>query len=135
MGVGSKEFVAFVTEQLRTLGEVTASRFFGGVALKSEAALFGMIMDGALYFAVDDELRSKYRQMGSRCFSYATRKGRVDVKRFFEVPADIVEEPEQLVEFARASIAAARRAAAGKSKAGKKTIRTARHRQPAGAPE
>lgn len=111
MGKSSSEFAAYVMEQLAPVGEVTGRRFFGGVGLKSASALFAMIMDGTLYFAVDDASRPQYERRGSRCFSFDSKKGRVDVKRFFEVPADILEEQDALVAFARTAIAAARRAA------------------------
>ena len=107
MGASSSAFVEFVQEQLAGLGSLACGRFFGGVALKSEGIMFAMIMDGALYFAVDERLRNHYRGLGSRCFSYDTKKGRVEVSRFFEVPADWVEDAEQLTRAARESLAAA----------------------------
>jgi len=80
-----------------------------------------MIMDGTLYFAVDEALRGEYEKFGSQCFSYDSKKGRVDVRRFYEVPADFLEDPAQLVAFARRSIvAAADRAEARKRAAPKK---------------
>src|SRR5262249_23692297 len=78
MGESSSEFAAYVAEQLRPLGALAIDRFFGGLSIKSGAALFAMIMDGALYFAVDDELRAEYERLGSHCFSYDSKKGRVD---------------------------------------------------------
>lgn len=114
MGESSSEFAAYVAEQLRPLGALAIDRFFGGLSIKSDAVLFAMIMDGSLYFAVDETLRGEYEKIGSRCFSYDSKKGRVDVKRFYEVPADFLEDPEQLLAFARRSIVAARLSAASR---------------------
>jgi DNA transformation protein and related proteins len=122
MGGSSSEFAAFVAEQLHPLGPLAINRFFGGVSIKSGATLFAMIMDGILYFAVDDVLRSEYEKLGSQCFSFASKKGRVDVKSFYGVPADFLEDQAQLVAFAGRSIiaadakAAARKLATPKSK-------------------
>ncbi|MGH8446163.1 MAG: TfoX/Sxy family protein [Solimonas sp.] len=110
----ASEFVAFIVDQLAPLPELTAGRFFGGTALRAQGALFAMVMSDVLYFAVDDASRAAYERRGSRCFSYATRKGRIDVKRFYEAPADALEDADELLALARAAIGAAQRKAAAK---------------------
>lgn len=85
-----------------------AQRFFGGVGLASGAVQFAMIMGNRLYFVVDERSRAKYEAVGMEPFSYATRKRRVRVRRYFEVPAGVLEEREQLAAWAREAIAAAR---------------------------
>ena len=107
MAPGKDSYVEFVLEQLAPLGGVVSARFFGGVSLSCDGALFAMIMDNALYFAVGDVTRPKYLAMGSSCFSYNTKKGRVDVTRFYAVPAETLEEQDQLVALARESIGVA----------------------------
>lgn len=49
-----------------------------------------------LYFVVDQDTRSKYEQRGMQPFSYMTKKGRIQVQRYFELPEDILVDPEQL---------------------------------------
>ena len=114
MGESSSEFAVFVAEQLRPLGPLAIDRFFGGLSIKANAALFAMIMDGTLYFAVDDDLRAEYEKLGSSCFSFDSKKGRIDVRRFYAVPAEFFDDQTQLVAFARRSIAAAETRAASK---------------------
>ncbi len=63
-----------------------------------------MIMGNSLYFVVDDSTREKYEKMGSGCFSYLTKKGRVQVKKYYAVPAELIEDQEQLVLLAREAI-------------------------------
>lgn len=111
MGESSKDFVAYVMEQLAPLKGVKTGRFFGGVGLKSTNKLFGMIMGNMLYFVVDETTRPAYQAMGSRCFSYRTKRGPVDVHRFYEVPADMLEDSEACVALAKQSIEVARGAA------------------------
>ncbi|HEY4367804.1 MAG TPA: TfoX/Sxy family protein [Steroidobacteraceae bacterium] len=100
MVAGTDSYVDFVLEQLAPLGGVVSARFFGGVGLSREGTLFAMIMGSTLYFRVDDVTRPKYIAMGSSCFSYATKKGPVDVTRFYGVPAETLEDQEQLVALA-----------------------------------
>lgn len=109
VGEGASDYVDFVLEQLEPIRELTSSRFFGGVGLSARAVQFAMIMGNSLYFVVDDETRPKYEKMGSSCFSYRTRKGSVDVKKYYEVPGDLLEDRERLLDLARESIEIARR--------------------------
>lgn len=95
------EFTAHLLDLLRPIGTVQTARFFGGVAVKLHGRQFGMVMNGCLYFVVDDRTRPGYEQAGSKPFSYATKKARVDVRRYFEVPADVQEDPLALRAWAR----------------------------------
>jgi DNA transformation protein len=61
-------------------------------------------MNGRLYFVVDDRTRPGYEQAGSKPFSYATKRARVDVRRYFEVPCDASEDPLELLAKAREAI-------------------------------
>ena len=108
------EFTNHVLEQLCALRDVTAARLFGGVGIKSGDAMFALVMRGVLYFATDDESRTLYEQMGSRCFSYETRTKVVRTK-FFEVPADLLEDRDRLLVFARKAVGVARKTAAART--------------------
>ena len=55
-----------------------------------------MIMGNCLYFAVDDNSRKKYEQAGMQSFSYLTKRGRVQVRKYFELPEDVLTDSEQL---------------------------------------
>ena len=98
------EFTARVLDLLGPIGPVQTARFFGGTALKVHGHQFGMVMNGRLYFVVDDRTRPGYEQAGSKPFSYATKKARIDVSRYFEVPGDAQEDPLELLAKARAAM-------------------------------
>lgn len=75
-----------------------------------------MIMGNCLYFAVDENSRKKYEQAGMQPFSYITKKGRVQVRKYFELPEDVLTDPEQLQRWASESMRVA-----GKTKKPNKT--------------
>jgi len=104
MTAGGAQFVEFVKEQLVALPKLATARFFGGVGISSAGAQFGMVMGGTAYFVVNDETRARYERMGSTCFSYTKGRGRVAVKRYYSVPADVLEDTERLTALARESI-------------------------------
>ena len=123
MGKSSSEFSEFIKEQLAPLGELSTTRFFGGIGLTADGTQFGMLMDNSAYFVVDDTTRSIYQKMGSNSFSYITKNGRVNVNRYFEVPAQALDEPAHLLALAIESIAVAKRTSVAKVKKPKSSIK------------
>ncbi len=104
MTAPSAEFTEHILELLEPIGPVEAKRFFGGVGISNGFAQFAMLMGDSLYFVVDDETRVQYEKAGMPPFSYMTKKGRVQVRRYFEVPGDILADPEQLQRWAQDAI-------------------------------
>jgi len=103
----SPEFIDYIRELFLPLGELKDGQFFGGFAFKCGSKQFAMIMDNTLYFCVDAQSRLKYQELGLEPFSYATKKGRVKVKKYYAAPAELFEDPEQLIEWANEAINAA----------------------------
>jgi DNA transformation protein len=100
----SAEYTEYVLELLEPIGPVRMGRFFGGVGISYDSVQFAMIMGNSLYFAVDEDSRKKYEQAGMHPFSYMTKKGRVQVRKYFELPEDVLTDPEQLRQWAKESI-------------------------------
>ena len=92
----SAEYTEYVLELLEPIGPVRTGRFFGGVGISRNSVQFAMIMGNSLYFAVDENTRGKYEQAGMQPFSYMTKKGRVQVRKYFELPEDVLTDPEEL---------------------------------------
>ncbi|MEQ1545677.1 TfoX/Sxy family protein [Methyloglobulus sp.] len=92
----STEFTEFVLEFLEPLFPVRIARFFGGAGVYFDSVQFAMIMHNTLYFAVDEYTRKKYEKAGMQPFSYVTKKGQVQVRKYFELPEEVLNDPEQL---------------------------------------
>lgn len=103
----SPEFVAYVNEQFAPLGPLSNAKFFGGHAFKRHGIQFAMVMDNTLYFCVNERTRAMYVQRGSMPFSYATKKGRVEVRKYFSAPEEVLENREELLRWAKQAIEAA----------------------------
>ena len=101
------KFSDFVLEQLHPWHGISRKAFFGGTALYFQDTQFAMIMQNALYFVVDGTTRLKYEQMGSSCFSYLSKRGRVQVKKYHAVPPDLIENADGLQALAKEAVAAA----------------------------
>jgi DNA transformation protein and related proteins len=107
------EFVAFVSDLLAPMGPLAAGRFFGGHAFKSGDVQFAMIMGNTLYLRVDDKTRALFEQKGSEPFSYGKTSRRVTVKTYYAAPEELLDEPDELVVWARRALDAATRSPTG----------------------
>ena len=102
----SAEFRDYVLGQLRAVTPVTAKAMFGGVGVYSRDTFFAILDDDALYFKVDATTRAAFEQRGSKPFD---PMGRGEM-RYFEVPADVLENEDELRAWTRDAIAVAQRA-------------------------
>jgi DNA transformation protein and related proteins len=100
------DFLQFVLEQLAGLGKVASRRMFGGVGLYHEERIFGFIAGDTLYFKVNDSNRGDYEARGMDRFRPYTDKPQLSMT-YYEVPADILEDADECMLWARKSAATA----------------------------
>jgi len=98
------EYTEFVLELLEPINAISSGKFFGGQAISCNSVQFAMIMGNSLFFVVDDSSRDKYIEMGKECFWYTKKTGKINVKKYHEVPDDLIDDPSELIVWARESI-------------------------------
>ncbi|MGH8187508.1 MAG: TfoX/Sxy family protein [Steroidobacteraceae bacterium] len=111
----SEGYRSYVLEQLGALTGVRTRRMFGGVGIYAGEAFFALIDDDVLYFKVDDSIRAEYEARGMRRFRPYPDRPEASLG-YYEVPADVIEEAEELARWARRSIEVAQRSAEKKRK-------------------
>lgn len=105
-------FAELVLDQLRGLPGVTWRRMFGGWGFYSAGLFFAAIMDDRLYFKTDEAGRDTFRQRGSGPFTYEGGA----LHSLWEVPADVLEDADELAKWAARAVAAASTARSEKSR-------------------
>jgi DNA transformation protein and related proteins len=105
----SSNFRTFVLEQLgRSTSSIRARSMFGGVGVYAADLFFALLADDTLYFKVDDQTRPDFEHRGMKPFQPYGESG--EVMQYYEVPADVLEDPEVLSGWVEAAIGVARRA-------------------------
>lgn len=79
---------------------------FSGVGLYSAGLFFGLLFKDRLYFKTDDASRPDYESRGSEGFRPRPNTKR-DKMTYYTVPAEILEDGDELVKWARRAVAAA----------------------------
>jgi DNA transformation protein len=103
-----QSFKDFVLDQLSLLPDLRAKAMFGGHGLYQGERFFGILMQGRLYFKTDEATRKKYLKRGMAPFIYEKARQTTTI-HYFEVPAEVLEDREQLVAWAREAIMACTR--------------------------
>ena len=118
--VASESFAEFLREQFAPLGAITMRRMFGKTGVFCDGVMFGMVTENTLYFRVDDENRVTFREAEAfPPLNYAKKGSTIDLS-FWRVPERLFDEPDELVTWAQAALAAARRVAAKRERAAPK---------------
>jgi len=115
--VASDSFAEFLREQFVPLGHVTMRRMFGKTGVFCDGLMLAMVRDNTLYFRVDDHNRAIFKEAESfPPLDYAKKGGTIDLA-FWRAPERLFDEPDELITWARAALAAAGRVAAKRKRA------------------
>ena len=95
--------ISDIIDRLSGLGVVTARSLFGGHGLYRGDTIFGIAFQGRLYLKVDDRSKGEYLEKGMGPFRPNDRQ---TIKSYFEVPPDVLDDPEALLSWAREAIRA-----------------------------
>lgn len=102
----SDDFRDFVLDQMKSAGRVVERRMFGGVGLYLEGLFFALIDDDTLYFKADDSNRPRFEQAGSKPFCPFPDRPE-QAMGYWQVPAEVLEDPEELAIWAREALTVA----------------------------
>lgn len=98
----TKDFLEYILDQFSAWGEVTARRMFGGAGLFREGKMFGLVADNVAYLKVDKTNKDKFLAAGSSPLK--PFPNRPTILSYLEIPPDILEDPEELIEWAQESL-------------------------------
>ena len=99
------DFLEYVVDQLSLLGPVTVRKMFGGAGLYCEGKMFGLVADDVAYLKADDSNRDDFVRAG--CGPFKPFDDKPAVMPYYEIPVDVLEDPETLAAWARRSLAVA----------------------------
>jgi DNA transformation protein len=104
----SQAYFAYVLEQLGALEGLASRRMFGGWGLYCDGRFFAVIFKDTLYFKTDESTRGEFETRGMRRFRpFPDRPQAGGGSGYFELPAEVLEDPEACVAWARRAVAAA----------------------------
>ncbi|HEX6957489.1 MAG TPA: TfoX/Sxy family protein [Ferrovibrio sp.] len=107
----SHDFIAFVQELFAPLGGVSLRRMFGGAGIYCRGVMFGLVVDDTIYLKADEESRKAFEAHG--CGPYVYRaNGKPVVMSYWQMPAELVDDADEALVWARRALGVARLAKA-----------------------
>ena len=98
----SNDFLQYVLDQLSGWGNVHVNRMFGGAALYQDELVFAMIANDIVYLKVDDSNKDKFVKADSSPLK--PFKNNATVLSFYNIPADVLEDSDKFVVWAKESL-------------------------------
>ena len=92
----SPEYLNFVLEKLSPIDDIKSRAMFGGYGIFHEGLMFTLISEDILYLKVNQTNRDMYKRAGSKPFPHGIS--------YWEVPTDVIEENNELQEWANISV-------------------------------
>jgi DNA transformation protein and related proteins len=124
----------FLIDLFADFGPVTIRRMFSGYGISADGTNFALSLRAGLYFRADEQTIPQFEAEGSTPFQYQTRAKTVTVNSYWQLPARLFDDSEELASWARAALAAAQRAALRKRSKARKTAKPKASRKAAGKP-
>jgi DNA transformation protein len=121
----------FLIDLFSNFGPVTIRRMFSGYGISADGTNFALALRSGLYFRADEATIPQFEAEGSRPFQYQTRAKTVTVNSYWELPARLFDDTDELSAWARAALAAAQRAALKKRPRASKPATTVARKKPA----
>jgi DNA transformation protein len=104
----SEDYKSYVEEQFSAFGQVNFKKMFGGYGIFRDGIMFGMISPGDIFrMRADEQNVNDFKAEGMKQFpSHGGKKG----MPYWDVPAHVLEDQDELKIWAEKSLAAAIRA-------------------------
>lgn len=96
-------------------GPIVLRKMFSGFGITADGVNFAMALRAGIIFRVDELTIPRYDAEGAKPFQYDTRNKTVVVNSYRHLPERLYDDPEELGEWAREVVGAAKRAAARKA--------------------
>jgi DNA transformation protein and related proteins len=93
----SDSFKDYALDQLAGLPALKCRGMFGGFGLYAGGKFFGIVFQGRLYFKTGAATRASYESRGMTHFRPSAKQ---QLPSYFEVPAEIVEDANELMRWA-----------------------------------
>lgn len=100
----------FLIDLFADFGPVTIRKMFSGYGISANGTNFALALRAGLFFRADEHTIPDYEAEGSKPFQYQTRAKTVTVNSYWQLPARLFDESEELAQWARTALAAAQRA-------------------------
>lgn len=107
----SSGFAAMLQDALAPLGRISVRAMFGGAGVYCDGVIIGLVDDDVLYLKADGASKAAFEAEGCGPFIYEG-KGKPMAMSYWRLPERLLDEPDELIAWARTARTVSLRAAA-----------------------
>ena len=96
------DYVMF--DLFQNIAGLNSRAMFGGWGIYKNGVIFAIIVDGELYFKVNDQNLQQFKKLGSHPFVYFQAKHKSVTMSYWLLPQQIMEDLELLAEWVEQSV-------------------------------
>ena len=101
----SNSFLLSAVESMSHVAPVSYRRIFNGYGIYHQGVQFAIVINDSLYFRADDYSRGLY--IAKRMAAFLPNTIGTSESNFFEVPDEVLHQPEELIFWMRIAVEAA----------------------------
>ncbi|MBM3531227.1 MAG: TfoX/Sxy family protein [Alphaproteobacteria bacterium] len=98
-----------IAELFSAFGPVAVRRMFGGAGIFSDGLMIGLVVDGVIYLKADTDDVPRFEREGLEPFRYRRKGAWQVIRSFWRMPERLYDDADELADWARLALAAARR--------------------------
>ncbi len=126
-------FLTYLLELLQPLGAVRHRRMFGGVGIYCDDVMFALTFDEQVFLRAQVDEQALFDARGMGPFTYEAQGKTARIASYWQMPPELVDEPDELIDWARRAVVAAHQNKLSKAK--KSAAKTPRAVEPASKPK
>ncbi|MDO8877198.1 MAG: TfoX/Sxy family protein [Pseudolabrys sp.] len=104
----------FIHELFRDFGKVEVKRMFSGQGIYAGGVIFAIVSGGVIHLKTDDTTRAVFERENAMPLTFTKKSGQRMVTSYWRLPERLYDDPEELAQWARVALGAARAKAAAK---------------------
>ena len=106
-----------IRELFSAFGPVDVRRMFGGAGIYADGTMFALVHEGVICLKAGESNGAAFERERLEPFTYATKDGKRGVMSYRRMPDRLSDDPDELAEWARGALQAARQGSVKKKPA------------------
>jgi DNA transformation protein and related proteins len=116
----------FIHDLFGEFGRVDVKRMFSGQGIYADGVIFAIVSGDVIYLKTDETTRGAFERENATPLTFTKKSGQRMVTSYWRLPERLYDAPDELAQWARAALGAARAKASAKpaKKAAKKVVKS-----------
>jgi DNA transformation protein len=100
-------FLTYLLELLHPLGAVRHRRMFGGVGIYCDDVMFALTFEEQVFLRAQVDEQALFEERGMGPFTYEAQGKIARIASYWQMPPELMDEPDELILWARRAVVAA----------------------------